>query len=557
MSENQRLLDEENAKWLARRDNDKILQLQYANAKMEEEVKHIEKIRDLNKKIAEETTVTKTTTSGGGSKEKDEKDKEAEKRKRELEKRYDDFLKVYENYQEKLKEFQDKYALEGLGKQQKETVELKQHWDEILEVQQNSIDALEQLGDNRTKKETLLLEDLYTQRMFLIEQRQNEELALEKKHAEETQKARIEAEQKINEAIAAHDQNMLDRKLTDKDREIAATYQKYQELIKIAQDNGIETADLYRAMKESLAAIDEEFAGDGEKRDPFFNMTDEEWDEFKNKVQGLVDIAGQVSQAWGMYNDMRRQQDEAELARITEMHDQRKSSLDAQLEAGLISETRYNQQVAKLDAETDAKKKKIQRDEARREKNKNIFDSIVNTASAVAQALPNLVLAGIVGAMGLAQTVLIANQPLPQLAKGGRVKKRTIAEIGEKGEEIVFSNDMITSPDTGPMLNYLADVQEGKKPRPGIYSQPNFNGMNEAIGRSKVEKQVTARTVDSPASTIRIDEMVNQNKMLNDKVDTLIKIWQNPNTRMKAYLVNDEFKTFQEDEEIGKSLADI
>ena len=63
-----------------------------------------------------------------------------------------------------------------------------------------------------------------------------------------------------------------------------------------------------------------------------------------------------------------------------------------------------------LENQQDEETKKIQRKAARREKKMNIFNSIINTASAVVKALGsspppvNFVLAGIVGGLGIAQT---------------------------------------------------------------------------------------------------------------------------------------------------------
>ena len=50
-----------------------------------------------------------------------------------------------------------------------------------------------------------------------------------------------------------------------------------------------------------------------------------------------------------------------------------------------------------------------------------LFESIVNTASAIVRALPNVPLAIAIGALGLAQTAKIASTPLPTMAEGGPI----------------------------------------------------------------------------------------------------------------------------------------
>ena len=49
------------------------------------------------------------------------------------------------------------------------------------------------------------------------------------------------------------------------------------------------------------------------------------------------------------------------------------------------------------------------------------FESVVNTASAIARALPNVPLAVAVGILGAAQTATIASTPLPKKAEGGAI----------------------------------------------------------------------------------------------------------------------------------------
>jgi TP901 family phage tail tape measure protein len=533
-----------------------------------------EEIEAIKKEAAENAKKTSEKSTGGidveAEKEKqkkaddevkkraDEAKRKAEEEKKELEKRYDDYLKKYNDFQGKLQDLNDKYFLEGVDSHTKEREELRMHWDETLKTQQTSIDFLEQLGNKRTTKETELLEKLKNQRLQLIDQKDKEELALANKHANELMEKQQELDDQYEKSRLDAANKIADVTMSEKDKEIEATYNKYQELIALAKEYGFETVGLYDAMKQSLADTDKQYAvDDKEKKDPIFGMTEEDWGKFQEKVDGVLNVASALGDAWGAYNELRNQQDQQELDRIQVDHDAKKSALDAQLAGGLISEKKYNEQVAKLDAETDSKKKKIERDQAQRDKKLKIFEAIINTAAGIAKALPNFVLAGIAAAMGAIQIATIATAPIPQMAKGGRIKEPTIAEIGEKGEEIVFSNKMITDPITGPLLNQLADIQEGKRASVGTYSRPNFSGMNEAIGHSKVNTISNSKSVDSTQSNTKINDMINESKMLNDKFDKMLKIWSDPKTRVKASLVNDEFKTFQEDEALGKSLADI
>ena len=95
----------------------------------------------------------------------------------------------------------------------------------------------------------------------------------------------------------------------------------------------------------------------------------------------------------------------------------------------------------KLDKDFEKKRKKAMRAQAARTKAVGIMEAIIHTASAVVEALPNIPLAIAVGIMGAIQTVLIAGQTLPALAKGGRLGRGQLGIVGEEGPEL-FAPDM-------------------------------------------------------------------------------------------------------------------
>jgi hypothetical protein len=86
----------------------------------------------------------------------------------------------------------------------------------------------------------------------------------------------------------------------------------------------------------------------------------------------------------------------------------RVQALDAQLQAGLISQAAY-----------DTERKKVLRKQAESDKRAAIFKATIDGAAAVVSALPNLVLAGIAGLAAALQIALIASKPIPTFARGG------------------------------------------------------------------------------------------------------------------------------------------
>jgi hypothetical protein len=75
------------------------------------------------------------------------------------------------------------------------------------------------------------------------------------------------------------------------------------------------------------------------------------------------------------------------------------------------------------------------------EKAQALFSVAVNTAVAAVDALPNLILSGIVTAFGLAQAAIIASKPIPELAEGGVIKKSvggSLVRAAEAGDDEGF-----------------------------------------------------------------------------------------------------------------------
>ena len=109
--------------------------------------------------------------------------------------------------------------------------------------------------------------------------------------------------------------------------------------------------------------------------------------------------------------------------------DSRKKSLEDRFKAGLMTERQYNEEVEQMEAEMQAKQEEMELQQAQRTKTMSIVESIINTALAATKALAssgppaNIVMAGIVTALGAAQTAMIAAQPVGY-EQGGYVVRR-------------------------------------------------------------------------------------------------------------------------------------
>lgn len=167
-------------------------------------------------------------------------------------------------------------------------------------------------------------------------------------------------------------------------------------------------------------------------------------------------------------------------------NDEKKSRLKARLDRGLVDQEEYQRQLDALNEEEAQKEDEINLASAKRQKTLSIIESAINTALAITKALAsttfpaNLAAAGIVGAMGTAQTALIAAKPVGyagggkhkvQRAQDGRsfnasyepgrrgyISSPTIL-VGEEGGEYVIPADGLANPSLAPILNTIESAR--------------------------------------------------------------------------------------------------
>lgn len=111
--------------------------------------------------------------------------------------------------------------------------------------------------------------------------------------------------------------------------------------------------------------------------------------------------------------------------------------------------------------ELEKKKAALQEKQARWDKANSIVQAGIATTLAITKALPNLVLAALVGAMGAAQVAIIAAQPIPKYAKGTKDHPGGLAIVGDGGkkEGIVTDNGLFITPDKPTLVDIPAHAQ--------------------------------------------------------------------------------------------------
>jgi len=132
------------------------------------------------------------------------------------------------------------------------------------------------------------------------------------------------------------------------------------------------------------------------------------------------------------------------------------------------------------------KKREIRVREAKAAKETALFNAIINTASAVVAALPNLGLSILAGTLGAIQIGLIASKPLPAYAEGTDNHPGGRAIVGDGGK-----HEVIRYPDgrmaLTPNKDTLIDLPKGSQVYPDIASSGILGSGLPAVAMNRIE----------------------------------------------------------------------
>ena len=224
--------------------------------------------------------------------------------------------------------------------------------------------------------------------------------------------------------------------------------------------------------------------------------------------------------------------------------DSRKEALEERFRAGLMTESQYNAEVEKMEAEMQAKEEEAELEAARRTKTMSIIESIINTALAATKALAQggfpagAVMAGIVTALGAAQTAMIAAQPVGYAGGGYIVRRRQDGKqydavyapdkrgyvtgptvlVGEEGGEYVIPAEALKN----PQIRMVADTIESAR-RSGRLRSLRMEAISPAMavsGRAAGGYTSGAAAADMSGTLAELARM-------SDTVDRLSAILEN------------------------------
>ncbi len=187
-----------------------------------------------------------------------------------------------------------------------------------------------------------------------------------------------------------------------------------------------------------------------------------------DKAKDLEDIA-KIQKAWNdLASVIGSALDAASTAQKNKIQEQiddldkKKEKEIAAINASSDTEEKKAAKIKLLEANVQAQREALQRRQREIDRKKAIFDKantitniILNTATAVTKALPDLFLAILAGAMGAAQLAIAVAAPIPTFAKGTNNAPGGISLVSEEGRELRIekSGRVSLTPDTPTLMS--------------------------------------------------------------------------------------------------------
>lgn len=325
--------------------------------------------------------------------------------------------------------------------------------DEVEEISKSA--AAQQVVRNALyNSEMKEMEKAFAAGLISREEYENKKAEITERYSIDTAKAAISSleEQLAVEDLSADDREAIAEKLqkakaelanAESDAEIAAIErvkdkeeETYKKRIKNAQEWLSISSDVIGSVGDLMSALYENDIEDIEKRQ---EANEEAYNADVERIDALVEN-GVIS---------------------TEEGEARKRAAEAD--------------TAKKNEELENEKVKLQQKQAKWQKGVDIAQAGIATALAITRALPNIVLAAIVGAMGAVQIATIAATPIPAYKegtkKGGHIGGLAIVGDGGKQEVIVYGGKGWVTPDTPTIV----DLPKGAEVYPNIDTFDDVN----------------------------------------------------------------------------------
>lgn len=340
--------------------------------------------------------------------------------------------------------------------------------DEILAITQQTAEQRLNIQDGADKELNKALEDYYKAKGEIIKTGSDKELAQLQVNQESAQN--VLNKQRDEELAILDDrysQGLVKQK--DYDAQRKAIEDRFQQasllnelnfteqIIKLLKDRGADTTEAEAKLAAARAAI---YKQDTDNHKEATDKKEEQEKQYRDKA---IDLAKEVSNTITSFYTASIERQKNQIQDQIDLIDQRREADIAAITASSLAEDEKAHKTAVINAQADAQKQALERrqreldqQKARFDRGKTIFDIIANTAAAVVEALPNIPLSVIVGAIGAAQLAAVLAQPIPKYADGRTDGPAEWAYVGDGGihEVVEHQGRAWVTPDTDT-LTYL------------------------------------------------------------------------------------------------------
>lgn len=254
---------------------------------------------------------------------------------------------------------------------------------------------------------------------------------------------------------------------------------------------------------------------------------------YQNYAQQVTQVAAGISEVFSGFDD-------AQLKKVEQTNEKEKESLKKKLDAGIISQERYNREIAKMDEELDAQKAEMEYNQAVREKALSAAQIAINTATAIAKiwaevpkvdfGVSTVALTAMASAVGAAQIAAVLATPIPKARKGGLIVGASHEQGGvlvntEGGERIISTNPAKAFPELLNLISYIG--KHSSVPDTGFASrQVMAQASGGVINAEELAQQIGA-SVGEELRRLRIYlslTELNEAERLQTRIDNSAKI---------------------------------
>lgn len=370
--------------------------------------------------------------------------------------------------------------------------------DELIVIQTDYLMAKLELLDLEYKEEVRLA-DGNAQKIELAKIKHNDSML---KLMDEATKLTVDANKKMYDDIdkeAEKANKEAEKRMMDRAEKLSEYLSKYTDLGKF----GFSSLNIFKEVDEN---------GNFAFVEMIKNM--EDW---KDKASAIVGAVGDVMK--DMYASL--------TANSQAYFDQQYANLENEKKFAIQFTGENTAGREAIEAQYNEKKRAIQKQEAKQQKQSAIFNASISTAQAIVAMLAevpwpaNLVMAGLVGVLGAVQIASIASTPLPQYYTGTDNAKEGWALTQERGAEVITNKHgkvKTMGNDGGAQLTYLNAGDKVYKTQEDYFNRelndvlmsngiaPSINVENKGISKDEMMDVLYQTLGKQPKNSLVIDE---------------------------------------------------